>query len=810
MKKYIFTAMFLSQVVIAQNLPVEKIIKNFYQPKVEWNIPIGENLAEVQWKERKSTLSSEGIRTFVAYSGEDLVGVISIFKDKISGNITWQGKHYSLKTKNGTLLIENDKTHGDCGNCEGGACGVQGHHHKTEEQSSSSKNVKHNAKANASHIPSDALLRVYRLAILVDYYAFEHLGNNREDVKIFLANTEVNLNEIYMRDLGVKFQLVLHDDLIRDTPEKRIYPDNYHGDAILRIAGLETNLILGNQDVEIGRQKYDIGISLTKSNSSEVGLAYMGAVFNNYSKASAYAEPSLSIIAHELGHLFGADHTFTTGGRDGLKTEPEKGTSVMSYGSEQRNFFSLYSIQEIRKRFAENPWYYSSEERNQEVLVLTGEKTPQYDSNIVYAIDTKNQSPEIDRTIMKAKYQLPPKTSFQFDIKATDPEGNPLLYWAHQTDIHRGNDLLNSKTRFQSKMPTKDNVLRFDPEYRANLIRKTNELVNYTAFKDADRGEFTFWIGAGDADISEGYTTRQNHNTRIDVMPIKVEVVEGKPFQITSPVGNNGTRQYLAGQKTTLTWQVDEKIFGKDSRVRILMSDDFGQSWKYLLEPDTENDGSHEVIIPNQEVTGKIIHERIPGYLAQSRKGLFRIEVINHIATAITDGGAKPDNGGFEIAKNKIELKNLPEMFVKAKRDALPPKAEITATTTCANPNINLDYQEKESGKYITRTWEAKDKCNNVAYFVQNIEVEGDDPTLSTAENVRKTTPILYPNPAKESFSIKNMENITAVKVFTLSGQLIRTFEPQERYPISNLSKGIYIIVIENKHGHETKKLIKQ
>lgn len=48
------------------------------------------------------------------------------------------------------------------------------------------------------------------------------------------------------------------------------------------------------------------------------------------------------------------------------------------------------------------------------------------------------------------------------------------------------------------------------------------------------------------------------------------------------------------------------------------------------------------------------------------------------------------------------------------------------------------------------------------------------------------------------------------MKAFTLLGQLIRTFEPQKRYSISDLSKGIYIIVIENKHGHETKKLIKQ
>ena len=41
-------------------------------------------------------------------------------------------------------------------------------------------------------------------------------------------------------------------------------------------------------------------------------------------------------------------------------------------------------------------------------------------------------------------------------------------------------------------------------------------------------------------------------------------------------------RTYKAGEKLTLHWDVDKNIFGEDSKVRILLSDDSGKSYKYV------------------------------------------------------------------------------------------------------------------------------------------------------------------------------------------------------------------------------------
>lgn len=70
----------------------------------------------------------------------------------------------------------------------------------------------------------------------------------------------------------------------------------------------------------------------------------------------------------------------------------------------------------------------------------------------------------------------------------------------------------------------------------------------------------------------------------------------------------------------------------------------------------------------------------------------------------------------------------------------------------------------------------------------------------------------LYPNPSSTYFSIDN-SSITKVQIFSMTGQLVKTFENQlvdYQYPISDLTQGMYFVKIsdDNNH-HETLKLIK-
>jgi len=103
----------------------------------------------------------------------------------------------------------------------------------------------------------------------------------------------------------------------------------------------------------------------------------------------------------------------------------------MSYGHEHpRDFFSLVSLQEIRKFLGNSMAYYADERRTQEA----GKRVEGTGSNLVYGVKNNNRPPELNRTHLKKTYTIPEETYFQFYLNATDPEGDALTYIAHPAD----------------------------------------------------------------------------------------------------------------------------------------------------------------------------------------------------------------------------------------------------------------------------------------------------------------------------------------------------------------------------------------
>ncbi len=71
----------------------------------------------------------------------------------------------------------------------------------------------------------------------------------------------------------------------------------------------------------------------------------------------------------------------------------------------------------------------------------------------------------------------------------------------------------------------------------------------------------------------------------------------------------------------------------------------------------------------------------------------------------------------------------------------------------------------------------------------------------------------LVPNPASTYFTI-NSTSFTKVQIYSMTGQLVRTFENQPenyQYPISDLNQGVYFVKVSDDNNHnQTLKLIKQ
>ncbi|ATA92176.1 hypothetical protein CGC56_08430 [Capnocytophaga canimorsus] len=668
--------------------------------KIKWAVPISKNeKILLQWEERNTSFTqSEGIRSFVGYHDKNLVAVISILNSTISGNIRWKEKEIVLKTsEEGFLILYTESSNHKCGTCANGHC-------HSEKPSTKRPVLLSDSDTPTPSIPNTNVLRVYRLAMAISYEYFSDtsiigFSSKVEEVKKFWATKEMELNEVYTRDLGIRFEVVKDEKLISTQRDE--------------ISGRNADYIINNAtriiNSKIGEKNYDLGIYIAKV-TEVAGLAYLENAYKT-EKAAAVALVSRSVIMHEIGHLFGARHTFsiTSPSRPQIdpasdKTEMLTGQSIMSYGN-PRDFFSLRSIQMIREKLVNVP-YFSDINRTQKVG-----NNPSV-TNFPYGIAIQNQPPTIDKTKIKASYKIPKETFFQFYIPAQDPESKSLLYAAHQTDIRPERQASNA--RFLTRKATTSNPVTFQTEYSE---KSRNEMANT---RPNAVGTFTFWLGVSDAQPQQ----TSNYISQYDMTQTQVIIEEGTPFKITSSM----KKVYKGGEDVQLTWNVDSKNFDKNtSKVRILLSDDFGKTFKYTLAASTENDGNHIIKLPNISVKTIAFGEQKWNVNA----GIIKIEEIDGIAYALTT--FDPKVGGFTITRDPslpeiLTFTKTPEASISVSCEAIP-NADDSQFKTSGCDLVNITHQDTKIGgncNYtIDRVYTATG-CNQSLIFTQTISVRDD------------------------------------------------------------------------------------
>ena len=677
------------------------VIRLFQQNKaVEWHLPVKGKSIPLMWYERHNSLAQEGFRTFVAYHQGAFAGSISVAPSTILGEVWHEGKAYFLSTEKGILKISTEKSQFSCGTCADGQCNTDMGTTTTPKASATARGV---ALAEVA-LPSEDkrvlyntnVMRTYRLAMLIDYSFYKgHCRSDMNKVKAFMTEVQAGLNEVCGREIGCQFELVNDPRLIITTKEKEVYDRPSVRTVVERATGDFNSLI--------GEENYDAGIvfSVYKDNR---GLAHLGEITGKL-KGGCIANHEFYIILHEFGHLLGSAHTFTIGGQTASSfTEPDRGNSIMSYINDPYGtYFSLPSIYTIRNRTNLHDAYYSDKARTQ----LVG--LPQ--ANIPYGEVSDNRAPVIHRDKLKKSYTLPPNTYFQFDIEASDPDGDPLLYMAHQADFK-----IFGKARFPSNRPTESNRIEFYQPYRKNRSNEW-EAVPFKFTNKDETGEFTFWLGVCDGKVG-AYKNGKPHVPLYDVYETKVNIVGGTPFRITS-TSKSSAGKYKRGKEVTINWTVDKNIFGEDSKVRILFSDDYGKSYKYVLADGIPNNGKATVIFPTQAKGWK--------GSALSVEGLFKIEVLNHIAYAVSSDTPST----LDMHSPDITFKNLPEPTITVKKNAIPAAPNVTAESYCKRGRINIVLLEEPHDTYLLRQWIATNGCGDKVTAQQFIYYEKEAPINS-------------------------------------------------------------------------------
>ena len=668
---------------------------------VEWSVPAGGKNIALKWYQRNNSLAQEGFRTFVAYYNGAFAGSISLNATTLSGEVWHEGKTYFLSSEKGVLKVSTEKSHFSCGTCADGNCNTAAPKAATSRISSMARSSENTQMALPSEdqrvLYNSNVLRTFRLAMLIDYSFFvRHCQRDVAKAKAFMTEVQTGLNEVCGREIGCQFELVNDPRLIITTKEKEVYDFPTVRTAVERATGDFNSLI--------GEENYDAGIvfSVYKDNR---GLAHLGEITGRL-KGGCIANHEFYIILHELGHLLGSAHTFTIGGQTASSfTEPDRGNSIMSYINDPYGtYFSLPSIYTIRNRTNLHDAYYSDKERTQ----LVG--LPQ--ANIPYGEVSDNRAPVINRSALKKNYKLPPNTYFQFTIEASDPDGDPLLYMAHQADF-----LVFGKARFPSNRPTESNRIEFYQPYKKN---ESNEWkpIDYKFTKPTETGDFTFWLGVSDGKVG-AYKNGKPHATLYDVYETKVNIVDGTPFRITN-VSKSSAGRFKYGKETTIFWNVDKNIFGEDSKVRILFSDDYGKSYKYVLAEGIPNNGKATVIFPVQARGWNGGSSYMEEY--------FKIEVIDHIAYAVS----KDYPYLSDMHSPDITFKNLPEPTITVKKGQVPEAPTVTAVANyCRNKVAQVTFTEEDHTTYLLRKWVASDQCNRTATAQQFIYYEKDALTNS-------------------------------------------------------------------------------
>lgn len=580
------------------------------------------------------------------------------------------------------------------------------------------KSIKQNAVANA--VPSGIIhnsgeVYQFRVALCITPEVLDEFQNeegvvDKQRVYDWWSDTEAELNEYYRRDVGIELKVVKDDRLIMF--------ENTTGYEIRKggapIADSGTPIV----DALIGVSNYDVGLLITKATGSLNGAASLGGASSPYRKASGFSISAPKTIAHEMGHLFGANHTHQR--YDADYTEPGQGQSIMSYG-DPRTFFSVSSIRSMRN-LVRNLNVYTNPERTDADF---SRNTDTLGTNIVYAYPEQGVQPVLDRDLLQKEYVITQGSNFQFYLPLTNAAalssemsawGQPL-YCAHGFDL--ATELSNNALQPAVK-PTANECVMFHKQWRnpASLVPNAPENDWIEPYTDASRvGRFRFALAIHQSSIYDSEQTL-------------LRIIEGQPFiaNITSP--SNSTL-FRWGRDFTVEWTPQTELYGDNSRVCIRLSTDYGQTFPYILADNLPNNGMWEGAFPFISI-GRVPYNNFFNNVAG---GIIKVEIIGEAVYALTNynlpyywnGNEYTVSGGFSL--NQSEARYLfrevdtgfdaPIPYVKVTdRSEIPtaiPQLEAYRSTNTSK-TYSTTFSEMEEGRILRRTWTANVDGTNYTY----------------------------------------------------------------------------------------------
>ncbi len=427
----------------------------------------------------------------------------------------------------------------------------------------------------------DSTLRTFRLAMSVTGEYTAYFGGTKALALAAINNTMTRVNGVFEKDFSARMVLIANTDLVIYTSAST---DPYSAAASMSNWNSQLQSTLTSV---IGEANYDVG-HLFGATGGGGNAGCIGCICVNGQKGSGYTSPAdgipsgdnfdIDYVAHELGHQFGGNHTFTTGNEGtGVHMEPGSGSTIMGYAGittldvqpHSDAYFHAISIQQITNNI---------KAKTCSVNTATGNAIPTANAGLDYTI--------------------PKSTPFMLTATATDANGDALTYnWEQmdsQTTTTAPSATKTSGVNFRS-YPSTTSPTRYFPNMSRVLAGATTTAGSELTVEALPSVART---------LNFRVTVRDNRaggsgNNSDDVV-VTVNATAG-PFSVSSP---NTAVSYVGGSSQTVTWVVGGTTANgvNCANVDILISTNGGTTWTTLLAA-TPNDGTQAVTIPNTPST---------------------------------------------------------------------------------------------------------------------------------------------------------------------------------------------------------------
>ena len=414
---------------------------------------------------------------------------------------------------------------------------------------------------------------------------------NAADAMAAIVTVVGRANVVYEADLGVRFNLVANNDqIVFFDPLTDPYSTSCDGVAGADCSGeyLAQNINLLNQ--RIGQANFDVGHLMTRVFG---GVAYLFSVCSGNKAGGISGIPrggdidplSALVVIHELGHQFGANHTFS-GSRGRCRNnvrlasawEAGSGSSPMAYagGCPVGDLPPSDNI----VQFAEPYFHHGSVLEMQAFLASAGCPVQTITTNAIPVL-----------TGITFSTAIPPGTPFVLSASAIDANGDALTYSWEEFDSGASRPLSGDGSEdtgvgalFRIFRPVSSGQRTFPQiaDVLSNVPTPGEKLPTVTGVNRR------FRVIVRDNSPLTGATA---------ISPFVTLTIAGtSPFAVLSPVENARLR---AGP-TTVTWSVGGTNVApiSCSSVTVRLSTDAGATFTTVLG-SFANNGTASVTLPN-------------------------------------------------------------------------------------------------------------------------------------------------------------------------------------------------------------------